>query len=490
VNAEDTDANKKWIPAWSKANSQFLLPIGAWFTMEVWFKEGDAKTGRFAVRITEAGKAPTLVFDITNRTYSAKTTTPDGLSHVNPLKLYTHHDNIDIIRDAGGVMQVLWDDLELWRDRGLDTAAVNVPPAVTITSPTTGATLTAPATIELAAAASDSDGTIAKVEFLDGSAKLGEDTTSPYAFTWTDVVAGTYTLTVRATDNQGATATATQSLTVAAPPALAQLGSGRTEAESLTLDGMEASDDAASSGGQIVKILATGATAGTARAAFSGATGQYDLTVGYIDEGDGAGTWSLLVDGVTVSSWTGALNTGNGSTSLWQHLEHRATNISLNIGSVIAIAGTLDQGEFCRTDWIDIQAATPPPAPLVAPTQFTGIADGGTVSLFWVDRSDDETGFRIERAGADGIFAVQATVAAGTERWTQTGLALGTYAYRLRAVRGETLSDPVLLNVSVVTAGAGDGIPDSGASTGCGGGSGVAGLLALLALGLRRRRLD
>jgi hypothetical protein len=166
--------------------------------------------------------------------------------------------------------------------------------------------------------------------------------------------------------------------------------------------------------------------------------------------------------------------------------------VQLQPGSIITVSGVFNVGEYCRTDWIDIQAATPPAAPVAAPTQFTAIADGSTVSLFWVDRSTDETGFRIERAGADGVFTTQATVAAGTERWTQTGLAVGAYVYRLRAVRGETTSDPVVLDVNVVTAGAGDGIPDQGSSTGCGGGSGVAGLAGLLAfmvLGLRRRWL-
>jgi chitinase len=48
---------------------------------------------------------------------------------------------------------------------------------------------------------------VAKVEFFNGSTKLGEDTTAPYAFTWSGVAAGTYTLTARATDNVGAVTT-------------------------------------------------------------------------------------------------------------------------------------------------------------------------------------------------------------------------------------------------------------------------------------------
>jgi hypothetical protein len=83
----------------------------------------------------------------------------------------------------------------------------NQPPAVTLTQPPNGATFTAPATVSLAATASDADGTVAKVEFFNGATKLGEDATAPYTFAWAGVGAGTYSLTARATDNLGASAT-------------------------------------------------------------------------------------------------------------------------------------------------------------------------------------------------------------------------------------------------------------------------------------------
>ena len=91
----------------------------------------------------------------------------------------------------------------------------NAPPSVALTSPTSGATFTAPATIGLAASASDSDGTVARVDFYNGTTLLGSDTTSPYAFSWSNVSAGTYSLTARATDDDGAvTASSAVSVTV------------------------------------------------------------------------------------------------------------------------------------------------------------------------------------------------------------------------------------------------------------------------------------
>ena len=61
--------------------------------------------------------------------------------------------------------------------------------------------------ISITAAASDPDGSISKVEFFQGSTKLGERTTSPYTFTWNNVSGGAYSLSAVATDNQNVTST-------------------------------------------------------------------------------------------------------------------------------------------------------------------------------------------------------------------------------------------------------------------------------------------
>ena len=57
----------------------------------------------------------------------------------------------------------------------------NVPPTVSLTAPVTGASFTAPATINLTATAADSDGTVSKVEFYNGATLLGTATTAPYS---------------------------------------------------------------------------------------------------------------------------------------------------------------------------------------------------------------------------------------------------------------------------------------------------------------------
>ena len=81
------------------------------------------------------------------------------------------------------------------------------PPTVNITAPLNNATYTAPATVIITANASDADGTISKVDFYAGTTLLGSDNSSPYSFVWNNVVAGSYAITTKATDNSNAVTT-------------------------------------------------------------------------------------------------------------------------------------------------------------------------------------------------------------------------------------------------------------------------------------------
>jgi hypothetical protein len=92
-------------------------------------------------------------------------------------------------------------------------------PAVSITTPTAGQTFALNANVGITVNATDSDGTIAKVEFFEGPNKIGESTTAPFSFTWNATKAGIYNLTAKATDNSGISATsAGVSVTVGTPP--------------------------------------------------------------------------------------------------------------------------------------------------------------------------------------------------------------------------------------------------------------------------------
>ncbi len=105
--------------------------------------------------------------------------------------------------------------------------ANNQPPSVSLAAATTGTVGTA---MPLSATVSDGDGTITKVEFRDGTTKIGEDTQSPFGLSWVPATTGVHNLTALATDDDNATTTsATVQVTITAA------GSSDTQAPTATL---------------------------------------------------------------------------------------------------------------------------------------------------------------------------------------------------------------------------------------------------------------
>ncbi len=80
--------------------------------------------------------------------------------------------------------------------------AGNLAPTVQLTWPPTNEPFAAGAKITLSATASDADGSVVKVEFFNGTNLLGSVLAAPYVLEWTPQP-GPYSLTARATDNQG-----------------------------------------------------------------------------------------------------------------------------------------------------------------------------------------------------------------------------------------------------------------------------------------------
>ncbi len=126
------------------------------------------------------------------------------------------------LQQGGGVM--IW---EISQDTSGTTSLLNAiyevvggsvtnpAPTVSLTSPANGTSFSAGSSITVSANAADSNGTVTKVEFFAGATKLGESTVAPFRITWSNVAAGSYTLTARATDNGGASTTsAAVSITV------------------------------------------------------------------------------------------------------------------------------------------------------------------------------------------------------------------------------------------------------------------------------------
>lgn len=71
----------------------------------------------------------------------------------------------------------------------------------------------------------------------------------------------------------------------------------------------------------------------------------------------------------------------------------------------------------------------------VAPASLTAAVEDGQIRLNWVDRSDDETGFRIERRTEGEAFQVLVTRPAGSSNYLDTAIQEGViYTYRVIAL--------------------------------------------------------
>ncbi|MCX6966245.1 MAG: Ig-like domain-containing protein [Verrucomicrobia bacterium] len=181
----------------------FLLSQSAWSAVFTWSPSADAVAGYRLYYGTSSGNytQSVSVGNVTQATVSnltAGTTYYAAVTAYNSSSLESVKSNEVSFIASGGT-----------------TPPANVPPTVTLTSPTSGASFAAPATITLTASASDSDGTVSYVEFYSGTTRVVTVTTPPYTFNMSNVAAGTYSLTAKAYDNAGAvTTSAAVSVTV------------------------------------------------------------------------------------------------------------------------------------------------------------------------------------------------------------------------------------------------------------------------------------
>ena len=83
----------------------------------------------------------------------------------------------------------------------------NDPPKVRLTAPAPGLIYRLGAPLSVEAEASDSDGSVAKIEFFANALKLGEARSAPWTVPWVPATEGEVVLTAVATDNVGGTST-------------------------------------------------------------------------------------------------------------------------------------------------------------------------------------------------------------------------------------------------------------------------------------------
>ena len=111
------DGKQKYTTVWAETNKNLKVPIGEWFTMEYYYREGDVNNGRFYLSITPEGEKKQVVMDVNKVTHNTHDPNPDGVTDFNPTKLYTSKELIAHMKANGKTLQIYWDDFKLWKNK-------------------------------------------------------------------------------------------------------------------------------------------------------------------------------------------------------------------------------------------------------------------------------------------------------------------------------------------------------------------------------------
>jgi hypothetical protein len=105
-------ATRQWdTTVWSQVNTAVPVPTGRWVTLEYHFREGGANEGRFYLAMVPDGGTRVVLFDQRGWTHHPDNPAPDGLTHLNPVKLYTSKALIEHAAATGHPLRVHWDDI-------------------------------------------------------------------------------------------------------------------------------------------------------------------------------------------------------------------------------------------------------------------------------------------------------------------------------------------------------------------------------------------
>ena len=111
------DGSQKYTTLWFETNQKVKVPIGQWFTLEYYYKEGNAENGKFYMTIQPDGGSKEVIYNLTAITHNSKDPNPDGVTDFNPIKLYTSKELINYMGTQGKTLQIYWDEFKLWKDK-------------------------------------------------------------------------------------------------------------------------------------------------------------------------------------------------------------------------------------------------------------------------------------------------------------------------------------------------------------------------------------
>ncbi|QHT67168.1 T9SS type A sorting domain-containing protein [Rhodocytophaga rosea] len=289
----------------------------------------------------------------------------------------------------------------------------NQAPTVTLTSPVNNTSFMAPASVTLAAAASDADGSVSKVEFYQGSTKLGEDLTSPYEFTWSNVAAGSYQITAIATDNLNAVTTSSViSITVSPAAAVSFYRALNLNGGTLTIDTRTFEASATAPGftysgrvfanqnitlspatdaarASMIRSSIYSLASAPASLALSGVSnGEYDLYL-YVWEDSAPEPYSLTLEGQVILS-----NYSTGGKGSWAKLGPYRTTIADGILNIGASGGAANLSGLEL--WKVNQPNQLPTVALTSPANNASFTAGNNITLTATASDADGTVSKVE----------------------------------------------------------------------------------------------
>ena len=107
--------------SWEVYNNDFAIPLGKWMTEEIYVKEGGsagtANPGRFYMSITVDNVKTVICDKIGMTTSEAPGYVPDGQTSWSPMKIYTVGKVGNTFHNNNKIMDVYWDDLEIWMNK-------------------------------------------------------------------------------------------------------------------------------------------------------------------------------------------------------------------------------------------------------------------------------------------------------------------------------------------------------------------------------------
>jgi hypothetical protein len=316
---------------------------------------------------------------------------------------------------------------------------INTPPAVTLTAPANNTSIDVNTAVTCSATATDTDGTVSKVDFYAGATLIGTDTSSPYSISWTPTTAGTYAITAKATDNGSAVTTSAASSLVANSVVVYPSIPGTIQAEAYTaMFGIQTETTTDTGGGLNVGYTEAGdwmdyavnvETAGTYTVSFRVAS---QVTTGKIELRNSAGT--------TLATLT------QGSTGNWQTWVTQSVTANLAAGNqTLRIYYT---GAGLNINWIQFTATTGSTTVTLNPTADAYVRGGtyaatnyGTTADLFVKSAPETDGLYTRKAymqfsvaGMTGVESAVVRLYAGTvspfsvkvnettDSWTETAI--------------------------------------------------------------------